>query len=97
MRTVRWNNLARLDYYENIDYLLQNWSDKEAQIFIDKVFEIESILVKGNVEFQNTNRIGIKRCVINKHISLFYRIINKKNIELLRFWNNKRNLKNITT
>jgi plasmid stabilization system protein ParE len=72
MRTVRWNKLARLDYYENIDYLLQNWSEKEAQLFIEKVFKIETILTHGNVEFQDTNRAGIKRCVINKQITLFY-------------------------
>ncbi|KOH43949.1 hypothetical protein NC99_32400 [Sunxiuqinia dokdonensis] len=38
MRTVRWNKHARLDYFKNIDFLLQNWSEKEAQNFIDKVF-----------------------------------------------------------
>lgn len=53
------------------------------------------MLAKGNVEFQNTDRAGIKRCVINKQISLFYRVIDEKNIELLRFWNNNQNLKNI--
>lgn len=37
MRTVRWNKLARLDYYENINYLLKNWSEKEARNFIDEV------------------------------------------------------------
>ena len=95
MRTVRWNKLARLDYYENIGYLLQNWSEKEAQHFIDEVFEIEAMLVKGNVEFQNTDRLGIKRCVINKQISLFYRVIDEKNIEFLRFWNNNQDSKNL--
>jgi len=95
MRTVRWNKLARLDYYQNISYLLQNWSEKEAQNFIDKVFEIETMLAKGNIEFQDTDRVDIKRCVINKQISLFYRVINGKNIELLRFWNNNMNLKNL--
>lgn len=88
MKTIRWNKLARLDYFETIDYLLQNWSKKEAQNFIDKVFKIESILAKGNVDFQCTDRPGIKRCVINKQITLFYRHIDNNNIELLRFWNN---------
>jgi plasmid stabilization system protein ParE len=95
MRTVRWNKLARLDYFQNISYLQQNWSEKDAQNFIDKVFEIENMLAKGNVEFQNTDRVGIKRCVINKQISLFYRVVDDRNIELLRFWNNNMNSKNL--
>jgi len=39
MRKVIWNKIARLDYYENIDYLLRKWSEKEAQEFIDEVYE----------------------------------------------------------
>ncbi len=38
MRTVHWNKIARLDYYDNIDYLLRDWSEKEAQEFIDEVY-----------------------------------------------------------
>lgn len=84
-----------MDYFDNIDYLLQNWSVKEAQKFIDEVSEIEQILTKGIIEFQNTDRPGIKRCVVNKHYSLFYRVIDNKNIEFLRIWNNIQNLKNL--
>jgi len=72
MRTVQWNILARQDYKENINYLQEKWSDIESQKFIDKIFKIETIFSIGNVEFQNTDRAGIKRCVINKQISLFY-------------------------
>lgn len=71
MRTVHWNNFARIDFYENISYLIDEWSEKEAQRFIDKVFEIEVLLAKGNVEFQNTNRPGIKRCVITNISACF--------------------------
>ncbi len=95
MRAVYWNKLARRDYFDNIDYLLQNWSTKEAQKFIDEVFEIERTLANGNVEFQNTDRVGIKRCRINKHISLFYRFVCDTDIEFLRFWNNNQSLKNL--
>lgn len=91
MRTIHWNKLAKLDYFENIDYLILNWSEKEAQNFINKVFEIESELEKGIIDFQETDLKNIRRCVINKHISLFYKIIDEKNIEFLRFWNNLQN------
>ena len=55
MRKVRWNKIARLDYFENIDYLLREWSEKEAQEFIDEVYETEFILKQGKVEFQDTD------------------------------------------
>ena len=96
MRIVHWNKIARLDYYDNIDYLLRDWSEKEAQEFIDAVDETEFILKQGNVEFQNTDMPEIKRCVICKQITLFYRIIDERNIEFLRFWNNNQDYKKLS-
>ncbi|NBC82153.1 MAG: type II toxin-antitoxin system RelE/ParE family toxin [Bacteroidetes bacterium] len=72
MRKVHWNKLARYDYYQNIDYLLHEWSEKDAQEFIDEVDEIEFILIQGKVEFQDTAVCDVKRCVICKQITLFY-------------------------
>ena len=92
MRKVHWNKLAKLEYFENIDYLLQNWHEKEAQDFIDEVFEIEYILIQGNADFQDTDRVDIKRCVLRRQIILFYKIIDKNNIEFLRFWNAFQNI-----
>jgi plasmid stabilization system protein ParE len=60
MRRILWNDFARQDYYQNIDYLLKEWSEKEAQVFIDKVFDVLDVLEKGNVEFQKTNRNNIR-------------------------------------
>jgi hypothetical protein len=73
MRIVHWNKLAKLDYYDNIDYLLRDWSEKDAQEFINKVDDIEFILKQGNIDFQNTEIPNVKRCVISKQISLFYK------------------------
>ena len=80
MRKVHWNKLARSDYYQNINYLLLDWSEKEAQEFIDEVDETEFILKQGNVEFQDTNISNVKRCVICKQITLFYKILDEHNI-----------------
>ena len=91
MRKVLWNNQAKLDYFENIDFLLQKWSEKEVQKFIDHVQEIEFLLKQGNIDFQKTDFKGVNRCVVMEQISLFYRITDDKNIELLRFWNNAQN------
>ena len=88
MRKVHWHKLARSDYYQNIDYLLGKWSEKEAQEFIDEVDDIGYILKQGKVEFQCTDVEDVKRCVNCKQISLSYKVIDEHHVELLRFWNN---------
>ncbi len=95
MRKIIWNKVAKSDYFENIDYLLKNWSEKEVQKFIDEVRHIEFVLKKGNIDFQETNYREIKRVVLRKQISLFYRIISISEIEFLRFWNNHQDIKRL--
>jgi len=96
MRQIKWNKLARDDYFDNIDFLLKNWSEIEAQNFIDEVDEVIFILRKGKVDYQETDYLNIRRCVIRKQITLFYKIIDTEHVELLRFWNNDQDDKKLT-
>ncbi|HEY4787042.1 MAG TPA: type II toxin-antitoxin system RelE/ParE family toxin [Bacteroidales bacterium] len=96
MRQIIWNKFARKDYYDNIDYLLTRWSEKEAQNFIDEVDEIEFILKQGEIDYQVTDMPGIRRCVLRPQITLFYKIIDNQHIELLRFWNNHQDIEKLS-
>jgi plasmid stabilization system protein ParE len=88
MRRICWTSLARQDYYDNIDYLLMEWSEQTAQNFIDAADHVEQLLKRGNVEFEKTDMPGVYRCVICSQVSLFYRLLEFDTVELLRFWNN---------
>ncbi len=96
MRRIKWNKLAREDYYGNIEYLLRKWSEKEAQNFINEVDEILFILKQGKVDYKETDYPDIRRCAIRPQITLFYKIIDTQHIELLRFWLNKQDDKKLT-
>ena len=95
MRTVIWNYLAIGDYHENIDYLLRRWSDKEALKFINEVESVIYSLEQGNVKFKESGYQEIKQCVVRKQITLYYKHIEADKIELLRFWNNYQDNKNL--
>ena len=49
MKKIIWNELAKIDYHENIDYLLKEWSVDEVETFIDDVEEVLFNLKKGNI------------------------------------------------
>jgi len=95
MRKIIWNKEAKSDYFENIDYLLKNWSEKEVQKFIDEVRHIEVVLKRGNVDFQVVGYRRVKRVVLRKLITLFYKINNMAEVEFLRFWNNHKDIKRL--
>ena len=95
MRKIIWNSVAKSDYFENIDYLLKNWSEKEVQNFINEVRHIEFVLKKGNVDFQDIGYMRVKRVVLRKQITLFYKINDVAEVEFLRFWNNHKDIKRL--
>jgi hypothetical protein len=95
MYNIIWTEPALDDYHLNIEYLLKEWSDKEALAFIDDVEKVLYQIRKGNIIFKETSYLNIRHFVVCKQISLYYRIIDEQTIELLRFWNNYQDKKRL--
>jgi plasmid stabilization system protein ParE len=91
MRKIIWSPEAKADFENNIDYLLQEWTDKEAQRFIDDVFEVLYMLQKSNVEFKLIGFKDIRAVTVCQQISLLYRLTKKNEVELVRFWDDRQN------
>lgn len=94
MRQIIWSEDAETDYEQNLDYLLERWSVKEAEEFVDKVDRALNTLRTERAKYKPTKYRGVFGCVIVKQISLYYR---EKNgyIELVRFWNNSQDDKKL--
>lgn len=88
MRKITWSVDAESDYEENIEYLLRNWSVKEAEEFVQKVDKVINTLSTELVRYQAARYRGIFKCVICKQITLYYKEKSNTEIELVRFWNN---------
>lgn len=91
MMTIHWSEPAKLDFWNNIEYLEQAWTIKEVYNFMDKTDELIDLLEKGNVTFKPTNYKNTFQVPVVKQITLFYSVVNER-IELLRFWNNYQDL-----
>ncbi len=85
---ISWTHKARETYNQNLDYLLQNWEDKVYYDFVNRVEVVVDHLRQNPKMFVaiDANR-NIYRCVVTKHISLFYQLIGNS-VLLLLFWNN---------
>lgn len=94
MAKIFWSDLAKEDYWNNIDYLLNEWTAVEASNFINTVDEYLNIISKKPKTFIVTKYKNTHAVPIIPQITLFYRIVDKKNIELIRFWNNAKNPNN---
>lgn len=92
MPSIYWSESAKMDYWQNIDYLEKEWSIIDVHHFIDKVDHLIHLLSQANLHFKPTNYKNTFQVPVIKQITLFYRVEDNR-IELLRFWNNYQDFK----
>ena len=93
MIRIIWTNTAKNDYWQNIEYLEREWTLQDVYNFIDKTDALIELLTKQNVIFKSSNYKNVFQIPVTKQITLYYKIVENNNIELLRFWNTYQNPK----
>jgi plasmid stabilization system protein ParE len=70
-------------------YLIHHFSDKEVNIFFSLLQSFEAVILKFPKLYAATSsKNNIRRAVLSKQLSVFYRI-NKSNIEVLAMLDNR--------
>jgi hypothetical protein len=90
---IEWTFASKNDYWKNIEYLENHWSEKEVLNFINEIEYSLNLLAKENVLFIKSDYSNVYKMIIIKQITLYYSIENQT-IYLLRFWNNYQDLSN---
>lgn len=86
--SIIWSPQSKESFENNIQHLLETWSEKEATDFIDRVEEVLRLISKHPKVFRYLPEQEAFRCVVAKPVSLFYRLRNDQ-VELLTFWDNR--------
>ncbi len=74
-----------------ITYLQDEWSEKVKQKFISKLFKtINQIADTPSMYPESKIKKNVRKCVITKHTTLFYRV-NKKEIEIITIQDTRQN------
>lgn len=75
---IIWSNLAKNYYITIIEQLAEKWSFPVVEKFEIETLELISKIANFNHICPSSKIINLHKCVINKHISLIYRINNEK-------------------
>ncbi len=86
--TVIWSPIARLTYYQILEYLDEKWTIKELEAFINRTEEAINHICDNPLLYSYSEESDTHRCVVVKQVSLFYRM-KTETIELLVFWDNR--------
>jgi plasmid stabilization system protein ParE len=92
--SISWSPEAIDDYDANIDYLLKEWSFKDAEEFVDNAAGVIHIISLMPETFPMSDYKKVRKAVICKQINLLY-VVHKSEVILLRFWNNSQTQKDL--
>lgn len=91
---VIWSDRAKIEAAALLLYLKTEFGDSAVQDCMDDVERIISVLPRFSLVFPPFQGKSIRRGVVNKHLSIFYRLEDDQ-VEILSFWDNRRNLKKL--
>ncbi len=91
---VHWTENAFENVSEIKIYLKTNFTDKEVNRFYDLLYTFESVVSLFPKIYPQTNKhLNVHKAVLNKYLSVFYRVLNSK-IQVLAVLDNRNNLNN---
>ena len=90
---ILWTDFALAELEKTIDYLQENWTEKELGVLFLKLEETLSLISQNPNLFQaSDNKKNIRRVVIQTYNTLYYRFENEQ-IEIISFFSNRQNPK----
>jgi len=89
LNEIIWSPLAKKDLDNILGYLNKNWSNKIALNFIDILEDLLWQIAINPKQFPIINEnLKVRKCVVTKHNSLYYKQNNDR-IEVLRLFDNR--------
>lgn len=93
--SIHWSPKAEKKFIEIVKYIQKDFGNLVAEKFIQKVDQSISALIEMPKAFpESGKRKNIRRCVITKQTTVYYRIKNDS-IELIALFSNHQNPKKI--
>ena len=88
---ILWTEHALSELEETIEYLRENWTDKELSNFSRELDHTIELISKSPELFQvSKKKKDVRKAVVANLNNLYYRI-NKDSIEILSFFSNRQN------
>ena len=94
-KNVLWSPSAKKDIENITDYLIKEWGTRIVSNFLSKLNWIISQIVINPKQYPKINsKLKIRKCVITKQNTLFYRIKGTK-VEIIRIYDTRQNPKKL--
>ena len=90
---ILWTDFALSELEKTIEYLEKNWTERELRNLASEIEETLTLLSHNPNLFQASNlKKEIRRVIVAKHNTLYYRIKNNS-VEIISFFSNRQSPK----
>ena len=90
---ILWTDFALSELEKTIEYLEKNWTERELRNLASEIEETLILLSHNPNLFQASNlKKEIRRVIVAKHNTLYYRIKNNT-VEIISFFSNRQSPK----
>ncbi len=94
-REIIWSPLAEEDLGSILEYLSENWNQRVIIRFLNKIDIVTNQISKNPNQYPIINKkLQVRKCVVTKQNTLFYREIEKQ-IEILRLYDTRQDPKKL--
>lgn len=88
-KNIEWSELSEADFKSILLYLQINWDNKVIQDFIETTSTCINQISQNPKQFPIIQKqLSIRKCLLTKHNTLFYRELKDK-VEILRIFDNR--------
>ena len=87
---IFWTEEALETFTQIVDYIRDNWSQKEVDHFVDTTEKVIGFISENPFLFRRTNLKSVREALISHQTLLIYKVY-KERIDLLIFWDTRRN------
>lgn len=95
-KQIVWSPLAEQDFENILEYLAENWDNSVTNQLIDLTEEIVGQISNNPRQYPLIfKKEKIRKCVLTKHNTLFYRD-NKSQVDILRVYDTRQDPKTLT-
>tara|TARA_B100000809_G_C15000088_1_gene481253 strand:+ start:709 stop:1005 length:297 start_codon:yes stop_codon:yes gene_type:complete len=96
IKQIIWSPAAEKDAEQILDFINTKWSKRVAAKFLNKLDDNIRLISEDPKLFPIIeDNLGVRKCVVTKQNSLFYRI-SDETIEIIRLFDTRQNPKSLT-
>lgn len=88
-KEIIWTPQAEKTHDAVIDYLNEEWSEKEVMKFIEKSDDVIKHISRYPMAYRSAGKDDVREAVVTKHNLLLYRISGQK-IYIVYFWDTRK-------